>query len=130
MLRKILLAVLALLFGLFAYFQYNDPDSLGWILYYLYLAGLCGFAAAGRYSYSAMLMAFGATFFGLVLFAPGLWDNFSNPEGFALWESMSNDKPFIEESREFGGLVIALLGLLAVRRLGQAQAPHDWVQRD
>jgi hypothetical protein len=47
--RKIVSLVLALLFALFAGFQYNDPDPWLWIGIYGYVAVTGFLAAAGKY---------------------------------------------------------------------------------
>lgn len=104
--------ILALLFTLFVYFQLNDPDPVVWVLIYGYVA-IIGFLAFAQKFYKWLIIA------GLVLFSsgvlyllPSVYDWLSNHSEVSLLYGMAADKPYIEESRECGGLFIALLGLV------------------
>ena len=104
--------ILALLFVLFAYFQLNDPDPILWVLIYSYVA-VIGFLAFAEKFYKWLIIA------GLVLFSagvlyllPSVYNWLSNHSEVSLLYGMAADKPYIEESRECGGLFIALLGLV------------------
>lgn len=118
---RIVYIILALLFALFAYFQYNDPDSLGWIAMYAAVAILFGLMATGRYFRWVTIGLATVLVLGLLFFAPGFWNFLTNDDGISFAQGMSNDYPYIEEAREFGGLLIALgaviLLLLQGRRL-------------
>jgi len=105
-----------LIFIVFAALQYNDPDPLLWVPIYMYTAVLCWFAVRKRYFLKAYL--FGIIVYGgyaiYKVFDPnGLldWLNLHHAENIA--ETMKAQKPWIEESREFFGLVI-LTGVLSV----------------
>lgn len=109
---KITHIVLALLFALFAYFQFNDPDAWLWIAIYGLMAVIAGLAATGRI-YLPLIGVIGLVcLYTLLSTAPGVWDYLTNQEGYTLMEGMSYEKPYIEETREFGGSVICL-GALA-----------------
>lgn len=109
---RILYTCLALLFALFAYFQYNDPDSLLWIAMYISVAVLFAFMATGRYLRWATLGLAGLLIVGLVIYAPGVWEFFTNDDGITFSQGMSNQYPYIEQAREFGGLLIALTAVV------------------
>jgi hypothetical protein len=104
--------ILALLFMLFAYFQLNDPDPIVWVLIYGYVAAI-GFLAFAQKFYKWLiidgLLIFGA---GILYLLPSVYDWLANHSEVSLLYGMAADKPYIEESRECGGLSIALLGLV------------------
>jgi hypothetical protein len=111
MLHKIITLVLALLFALFAYFQLNDPDPALWVMIYGYVS-IIGFLAffGKRYPWAiyAGLAVCGA---GILYLLPSVYDWLANHSEVSLLYGMAPDKPYIEESRECGGLFIAFLGL-------------------
>ncbi|MFK7970059.1 MAG: transmembrane 220 family protein [Bacteroidia bacterium] len=113
---KIYAAVLVALFGLFAWFQFNDPDPLIWVSFYGMLALLAGLKLAERLKNVYRWFAMGVCTVLLVQTFPGLWDYFTNQEGYTITEVMSNDKPWIELSREFGGALIGLLAILFLKK--------------
>lgn len=47
---KTLNLILVGLFVLFAAVQWNDPDPVHWMALYLFVAGICGFAAFGKHN--------------------------------------------------------------------------------
>jgi hypothetical protein len=103
------------LFVLFAVLQYNDPDPYVWIPIYLYAAFLC--YRALQKMYDPVLYLIGFVLFGgyaLYLFfdKTGVlsWANEHGAENIA--QTMKATKPWIEETREFGGLAIILIVLL------------------
>lgn len=109
---RIINLILALLFVLFAYFQYNDPDPLVWILIYSYIA-IIGFLAFAQKFYKWLIIAGLVLFGGGVLYLlPSVYEWLANHSEVSLLYGMAPDKPYIEESRECGGLLIALLCLV------------------
>ena len=105
---KVTNLILALLFALFTYFQLNDPDAWLWIGIYGLMTVIAGLAAAGR-SYLPLLAVVGlACLYTLLTTAPGVWDYLTNQDGYTIMEGMSYEKPYIEETREFGGSLICL----------------------
>jgi len=114
--------ILSLLFVLFAYFQLNDPDPARWIVIYLVLATLYGFAAAGKYNkivLGACAAAMGAY---MIYLLPSLFEFFTNDDGIGITQTMSNEFLYIEEARECGGLFLGLLALFYLwRESGKAK---------
>lgn len=115
---KIYNIILALLFTLFAYFQYNDPDPYLWIAIYLAVAVLCGLAAFGKYFkwLSLALMA------GLFIYWAWLLPDFITWLGQgmpSITGSMKAETPHTELVREFLGLLILILVLFFQYRSAQ-----------
>ncbi len=108
---KILNIILALLFVLFAYFQYNDPDPWMWIAIYGVVAVICIFAAFKKYNRWAILILLGGLgiYWAILLpdFVTWLGDGMPTITG-----SMKAESEYIELVREFLGLLI-LIGVLA-----------------
>ena len=108
---KIFNLIFCFVFIVFAALQYNDPDPYLWIPIYLFAAFLC-WKAAKRIFHPIMTIVGIAFFTGYAIykvFDPnGLidWVNIHHAENIA--ETMKAEKPWVEESREFFGLVIII----------------------
>lgn len=103
-----------LLFVFSAALQYNDPDPYIWMPIYLYGAVLCWLAARGKYYPKAYIVGIiGFTGYALYYFFvdDGVldWIQVHNAENIA--ETMKATKPWIEETREFFGLMILVFAL-------------------
>jgi hypothetical protein len=108
---KILNIIFGILFILFALVQYNDPDPFLWIFIYSLAAALSFIPVSHRYF---RLVFFPAAIFFLALAV----DLFIGPDGVWSWltvhhaeniaTTMQASKPWIEETREFFGLLIIL----------------------
>lgn len=112
---KIFNLIFCFLFVVFAALQYNDPDPYVWVPIYMYAAVLCWLAARNRYYLKAYLLGilFYSLYAGYKIFdANGLidWIKFHHAENIA--ETMKAAQPWIEESREFFGLLILIAVLL------------------
>jgi hypothetical protein len=99
----------------FAVLQYNDPDPYVWIPLYLYGAFICYRALSKHLDqilYMIAFLVYGLYATYLFLDKTGVlsWAMQHNAEN--LVQSMKADKPWIEETREFGGLLILILVLL------------------
>lgn len=100
----------ALLFTLFAYFQYNDPDPWLWIAIYMAVAIICAFAAFRKYNRWVILIGLG----GLIIYWAVLLPSFISWVGDGMptiTGSMKAESEYIELVREFLGLLI-LIGVL------------------
>jgi len=105
---KIIQFILAALFFLFAYFQFNDPDPIIWVSLYI-LVGILSLAGGlGFYNKYAIIGTMVISVIGGIITFPGVVDYMTNQEGYTILEGMSNDRPYIELTREFGGLLITL----------------------
>lgn len=102
-------------FILFAAVQYNDPDPYLWIPIYLYPALLCYLNIMQKpistMAYWAGFLVFGAYAIYKMFDTNGIidWIQFHNASNIA--STMKAEKPWIEESREFFGLLIILIVL-------------------
>ena len=108
--------IAAILFVLSAALQYNDPDPYLWMPIYLYGAVLCWLFFRGRY-YPRLYLAgiFIYAIYAVYLFfaKDGVMDWIQEHQAENIAGSMKAEKPWIEETREFFGLVI-LIGVLLV----------------
>ena len=105
-----------ILFVLSAALQYNDPDPYVWIPLYLYGAFLC--YKSLRREYNPTLFIIGLAVYGvyalyLLLDKNGVisWATEHGAENIA--QGMKATKPWIEETREFFGLLL-LVGALVI----------------
>src|SRR6476620_924188 len=104
-----------ILFVLFAALQYNDPDPYIWIPIYGYAAVLCWFAFKGKYyprAYTIGITVFLAYALFLVFTKNGVIEWATEHHAENLVQTMKAEKPWIEDTREFGGLVILITVLL------------------
>jgi hypothetical protein len=111
---KLLNLILSILFVVFAALQYNDPDPFIWIPIYLLAAFLCWRAYKGIYHRSLYAVAIGIYLLYaiyLVFDKNGVISWASEHAAESLVHSMKAEKPWIEETREFGGLVILIAAM-------------------
>lgn len=113
---KIFNIFFCLIFIVFAALQYNDPDPYIWIPIYMYAAVLCWFAAKKQFYPTAYLV-------GIAVYAAYAVYKIFDTNGLIDWiklhhaaniaETMKAEQPWVEESREFFGLLIliAVLGI-------------------
>lgn len=112
---KIFNLVFCVIFVLFAALQYNDPDPYIWIPIYMYAAILCWLAFRGRYFPKAYLigMAVYLAYAGYLFFAKdGVLEWATQHHAANIAETMKAEKPWIEETREFFGLLILIVVFL------------------
>ncbi len=112
---KIFNIIFCIIFVIFAALQYNDPDPYLWIPIYLYAAILCGMAARNKFYPIAYLI-------GIALYAIYAAYEFFTKDGVLDWMqkhhaqniagTMKAKTPWIEDTREFFGLVILIVVLL------------------
>jgi len=112
---KIFNILFCILFLISAGLQYNDPDPYIWIPIYLYGAILCWLAFRGKYYPKAYLA-------GIIIFAGYALYFFFTENGVLDWiqkhnaeniaATMKASTPWIEETREFFGLLILIIVLL------------------
>jgi hypothetical protein len=119
---KVTNLILAAMFLLFAFAQINDPDPLLWIAIYGVMAIVC-IMAAFRYYIKPLLWVLLAGFLVyMVILWPGLneWLR-QEDKGVLFDEGMKMQFMYIEESREFLGLLICVIVLLVqVYRSGKS----------
>jgi len=104
-----------LLFVFSAALQYNDPDPYIWMPIYLYGAVLCFLAFRGKYYPRAYLIGIAVylVYAGYLVFTKdGVLDWINQHNAESLVQTMKAEKPWIEDTREFGGLMILVVVLL------------------
>jgi hypothetical protein len=125
---------LAAMFALFAWLQRNDldpaiydrpsvVDAALWFAFYLLLAALFVWSLFRRVPQWLLAVAALACLVELATTAPGLWENLFGARDFTLTQaSMSADDPRVELTREFGGALIALAGVVVLWRRERRRA--------
>jgi hypothetical protein len=119
--------VFAILFVLFAGLQYNDPDPYWWMPIYLYAAVLCWLASRGKYypkAYLAGVAVYLAYAVYLFFTKDGVLDWAREHDAENLVQTMKAEKPWIEDTREFGGLLILIIVLLIDFFYSKRKAPR------
>ena len=113
---KITKALLGLLFITFAVVQFNDPDPMVWIAIYGAVGMIFIISIFRNLSKRAIgfliiaLLVYAATFFS------GFWEWMSKPDKSELFGEMIYDRPYIEQTREFLGLLMACGALFFLYR--------------
>ena len=100
----------------FAYVNLNDVDAALWVTIYMVAAVCCGLAAYGLY-YPVIYLAAIAFYlvYAIILFfaKDGVRDWIVKYNRPSIVETMQAEKPYIEKTREFFGLLI-VAGALAI----------------
>jgi Transmembrane family 220, helix len=111
---------------LFALLQINDPDPYLWIPIYGVVALTCFLNARGKFDALSHwgIIAFSAIYAAkLIIETDGVIDWMNKYGAESLVQSMKATKPWIENAREFGGLLIILttttLNLIVIPRVGK-----------
>jgi Transmembrane family 220, helix len=112
---KVFNYVMGGLFIISAGLQYNDPDPYLWITIYgvaALLAYMNIVKKHDRFSHLGMLLACLIYGFTLVFKTDGVISWFRDHQAESLVQSMKATKPWIENAREFGGLMIIAVFLV------------------
>jgi hypothetical protein len=110
---KIFNLVLAVMFLAFAFVQVNDPDPVVWILIYGSMAVVCILAAFQYYSRIALGVLFVAFAAYAVILFPAFNEWLRQADKSALFDDIAKMQHlYIEETREFLGLIICVLVLV------------------
>ncbi len=111
---KIFNILFSLLFLIFAGLQYNDPDPYIWIPIYLYAAALCWLAFRNKFYPAAYLFGI-AIYAGYALYLfftdDGVLDWIQKHNAESIAGSMKATTPWVEDTREFFGLLILIIVL-------------------
>ena len=110
-LKKVVNLLLFGLFGLFAFLQLNDKDGLMWFSIYGVVALVHLYAVVKTLNRTFLLVLL----IGLLLYclyhAPYFWDWLQVNNKSELFGEMVYEKPYLEGTREFLGLLIAIISL-------------------
>lgn len=105
----------AIIFVVFAGLQYNDPDPYVWMPIYLYGAALCWLFFRNHFypaAYLVGIVVYAAYALYKVFDTNGLIDWITKHGAQNIAGTMKAEKPWVEEAREFFGLVILIVVLL------------------
>lgn len=106
---KSIAALFALtLFG-FAALQINDPDPVIWVSFYCLCAAVPLLLIANKFIRPLFWLTLTLCVIELFLSAPGAYNYYLHMDQEPLMQSMNPEKPYIEEAREFLGVLIALV---------------------
>lgn len=109
-------AIVGLLFVWMAVIQLNDPDPLYWFVVYVMVAIIPGARVLGHRLVTVWLIVLGMVIAGLLMSLPGFFDYLMSGDYSGIGGHMTDEKPYVESGREFLGLMIAVVCLLAYRR--------------
>ena len=110
---KIVNLALAVMFLLFAFVQVNDPDPALWIIIYGSMAVVCVMAAYRIHFRWLNSILVGLFSFYAYLLLPGIREWLSQPDKSILFDDIAKmQHPYVEESREFLGLMICIIVLI------------------
>lgn len=104
--------LIGIVFIAFALLQLNDPDPLVWVSMYGVVAILAIARLFGLYHKNAVIVLMSALAVYALFLIPDVVAMFSSDNPSEIFGEMIYDKPHIEGSREFLGLMIAELALL------------------
>ncbi|MGK7391657.1 MAG: transmembrane 220 family protein [Candidatus Cyclobacteriaceae bacterium M2_1C_046] len=121
---KIVKIILAILLIVFAALQYNDPDPWLWVFIYGLAALLIIIDISGGYMRRYYRIAIVALALFSLIYIPGVITYFTEASPGELVESMQADKPYIEETREFFGLVLIIIIYAFLYSKNEKSADH------
>ena len=105
---KFINGFLGLLFLVIAAVQINDPDPVLWVLVYLFTAMICLQGILGRLKIYYLIVGV-ITFVALASTkVAGVIDWMSAGEQSEIFGEMTGERPYVEDTREFFGLIMAL----------------------
>jgi len=105
---KVLNALFACVFVLFAYWQLNDPDAMMWVIIYLIVAAVSAYAVFRKLDRKILIFLLMFFFIYIASYTPYIieWVQLGMP---SIAEEMQASTPYIERTREFFGLLICLV---------------------
>lgn len=106
--------IFCLAFLAFAYVNLNDIDAALWVTIYMVAAICCGLAVFGIYYpiVNILAIAFYLVYAVILFFGKdGVRDWIVKYKRPSIVETMQAEKPYIEKTREFFGLLIAVAAL-------------------
>lgn len=105
--------ILAIMFLTFAFVQVNDPDPVIWILIYGAMAVLSIMAIFEFYPKKFIIGLLVVYALYAIVYAPGVMEWLKQDNKALLFDDLAKMQyPYIEESREFLGLLICIIVLI------------------
>lgn len=122
-LKKIVNIILFAVYSLFAIVQLNDPDGIVWFTIYALVALVCLYAAFKSVSkiflWVLIILLLGYSLFHFTLFIDYLQTDHKEE----IFGKMVYQKPYLEGSREFLGLLLASLGVAYQLKINKKRNP-------
>lgn len=109
---RVISFLLFILFGVFMYWQFNDPDRIQWIAIYGLIALISLLRLFNIFSRPLSMIIMIALLIYSLFFIPSVIEWLGKPDKSEIFGQMIYDRPYIEETREFFGLIIGFLGML------------------
>jgi len=107
--------ILAIMFLLFAFVQINDPDPIIWILIYGAMAVLCIMAIFEFYPTKFTIGLLVLYVLYSIVYIPGVFEWLRQENKTMLFDDVAKMQyPYIEEAREFLGLLICIIVLITL----------------
>lgn len=106
MIHRLLSILFTIVFAGFAVVQFNDPDPLIWIGLYSFVALVNAMAIFSFFPKRSIILGLIVFSMGCVYLSPSLVEWIGSED--SLITGMSPDRMYVEESREFFGLLMAL----------------------
>ena len=118
---KIVYIILTLVFGAFAFFQYNDQDWYIWMILYGFVALMSFLAIYNRFNNTVLIPAMIIFILYFVYLAPSILEWIQSGQSI---DAMSDERPYVEGTREAFGLLLGLGAMFLLYRNGQKQVRH------
>ncbi|GGY78349.1 hypothetical protein GCM10011613_23730 [Cellvibrio zantedeschiae] len=115
-LRKAIYVIFGITLLGFAGLQFNDPDPLIWVSFYVICALVPLLLVANKFYKPLFWFSVAICMLEIINSAPGAYQYYLHMTEEPLMQGMNPQKPYIEECREFLGALIAL-GLVAISAL-------------
>lgn len=120
---KIVKIFFAVLFLLFVIVQFNDPDPLLWIIVYGSMAVVSLMSIYHRYPTRIMVIMASGFLVMTILYFDGFQTWFNSEDRSLLFDDLAKMQyPYIEEAREFLGLLICLAVLIFYFYIGRRRS--------
>lgn len=105
---RALSVLFCLTFICFAALQYNDPDPIFWTVVYLSVAAVSFLRIINRHNKRVALVVLVSLIFISLFYLQGFFQWLALPAKSEIFGEMAHEKPYIEETREFIGLIMAM----------------------
>lgn len=123
MIKKVLLIILGIVFLLFTYVQFNDPDPEIWVMIYGSVALVCIWGAFRNPPYVPMLILTILFVLYSLMFVQGAITWLQSDNKADLFDDLAKmQNLYIEETREFLGLVLCIITLTGFLIAGRKRA--------
>lgn len=107
--KKLVDGFLLIVFLAFTVLQLNDPDSVYWVAIYGFIVVIVLLAMLGKQPQVVLKGALIVYFLLLIYYSPALYSWIFRHHAANIAQSMSTEKMYIEEAREFFGVLLCFI---------------------